>query len=109
MAAISKAPAVVAPTLLQPILSEARLVVKIFTQGTVNSVGANEKEKVQLECAAAMHVMQNKGWETVIDECPHRGGGGQGDVLHNNSEWTYATSGGTSFSAMCVGMADTVV
>ena len=86
--------AVVARTLLQPMLKVARLAAKTCTRATVNSKGANEKGKVRLECAAAVHLMRNKGWETLIDECVHKGGGWKGDVLQDNCGWTYAASGG---------------
>ena len=61
MAAIGNSPAVVARTLLQPTVNVARLVAKTCMRGTVNSKGANEKGKVRLECATAVHRMRNKG------------------------------------------------
>ena len=60
MAATGNLPAVVARTLLQTIISVARLAAKTCTRGTVNSEGANKKGK----CAAAVHLMRIKGWAT---------------------------------------------
>ena len=76
--ASGKSPAVVARTLLRPILYVARLAAKKCTQGTVDSEGANEKGKVRLECAAVVHLMRNKGWETLIEECVRKGRDGRG-------------------------------
>ena len=96
--ATGKLPAVVARTLLQPILNVARLVAKACTQGTVNTEGANEKGEIRLECA---HLMRNKGWETLIDECVHRGGIEGGRVA--GKIWVdVCRKWWTGFSAMCV-------
>ena len=64
-----KAPATVARTMLQPILDEARLAAKTCTRASLNNEKANSKGKVRMECAAAIHFMQNRGWEKVIDAC----------------------------------------
>ena len=61
VAATGKSPPVVARTLFQPILNVARLAAKTCTRGTVNFEGANKRGKVRLECAAAVHLMRNKG------------------------------------------------
>ena len=61
VAATGKSPAVVARTILQPILNVARIAAKLCTRGTVNSEGANEPGKIRLECAAAVHLMR-KCW-----------------------------------------------
>ena len=78
VAATGKSLAVVARTLLKPILNVARLAPKTCTRGTVNCEGANKKGKIRPECTAAVHLMRNKGWETLIDECVHEGGNGRG-------------------------------
>ena len=57
MVATGKSPAVVARTILQPILNVARIAAKTCTRGTVNSEGANKPGKIRLECAEAVHLM----------------------------------------------------
>ena len=74
VAATGKSLVVVAHTLLQRILNVARLAAKTCTRGIVNSEGANEKGKIRLECAAAVHFMRNKGWDTLIDKGGMEGG-----------------------------------
>ena len=64
-----KAAATVARTMLQPILDEARLAAKTCTHAILNNEKANNKGKVRMECAAAVHFMRNKGWEKVIEAC----------------------------------------
>ena len=71
---IGKLPAVVARTLLQPIPNVARLAAKICMRWTANSEGAIEMGKGRLESAAAVHLMHNKGWESLIDACVRKGG-----------------------------------
>ena len=73
MAAIGKSGAMVACTVLQPTLNIARLAAKTWTQGTISTEMASEKGRIRLECPAAVHLIRNKGWETRIDECVHRG------------------------------------
>ena len=101
MAATGKSPAVVARTLLQPILNVARLAAKTCTRGTINFEGAKFKGEILLECAAAVHLMRNKGWETLIDECVHKGGMEGGRVARQL--WVdVCRKWWTNFSAMCV-------
>ena len=64
-----KAPATVARTMLQPILDAARLAARTCTRASLNNDKANSKEKVRMECVAAIHFMRNKGWEKVMDAC----------------------------------------
>ena len=65
----SKAPATVAHNMLQTNFDEARLAAKTCTLASVNNEKANSKGKVMMECAAAIHLMRNKGWEKVLDAC----------------------------------------
>ena len=63
--------------------------------------GANEKGKTRLECAATVHFMQSKGWETLLDECVHKGGMEGGCVV--GLLWVdICRKWWTSFSAICV-------
>ena len=84
VAATGKSLALMARTLVQPTLKVARLVVKTYMRGNVSCEGANEKGKVRFECATAVHLVRNKGPETLIDECVHKGGM-EAVVLHDNS------------------------
>ena len=74
MIATDQSLVVVAHTLLQTILNVARLAAKTCPQGTVTTEGCKEKGKILLECAAELHLMRSKGWESVIDECVHQCG-----------------------------------
>ena len=62
-----KATATVARTMLQPILDEAPLAANTCSHASSNNEKANNKGKVRMECAAAIHFMRNRGWEKVID------------------------------------------
>ena len=60
-----------------------------------------KKGEVRLECAAALHLMRNKRWETPIDECVHKGGMEEGRVARQL--WVdVCRKWWTNFSAMCV-------
>ena len=58
-----KAPATMARTMLQPVLDEARPVARTCTRASLNNDKANNKGKVRMECAAAIHFMQNREWK----------------------------------------------
>ena len=62
---------------LQEILNVAGLAAKSCGQGTVTTEGANQKGKILLECAAVVHLMHNKGWKILLDQCVHGGGCGR--------------------------------
>ena len=102
VAASAKSPAVVAHTPLQPILNVARLASKTCTQGTAKSEGANEQGKILLECVAAMHLISHKGWETLIDEGVHMGGGVEGGCVAGQLWVDVSRKWWTNFSATCV-------
>ena len=62
-----KAPATVARTMLQPVLDEARLAARTCTRASLNNDKAGSKGRVRMGCAAAIHFMQNRGWEKILD------------------------------------------
>ena len=62
-----KAPAIVARTMLQLVLDEARLAARTCTCASLNNDKANSKGKVRMECAAAIHFILNRGWEKMMD------------------------------------------
>ena len=55
-----KAPATVARTMLQLVLDEAWLAARTCTRASLNNDKANSKEKVRMECAAAIHFMRTR-------------------------------------------------
>ena len=101
VAATCKSRAVVARTLLQPILNVTRPAAKTCTRGIVHSKGANENGKFRLECAVPLHLMRNKGWETLVDECVHKGGVKGGRVA-GQLRVDVCVKWWTLFSAICV-------
>ena len=64
-----KAPAIVARTMLPPVLDEARLAARTCTRASLNNDKSNSKVKVRMECAPAIHILRNRGWEKVLDAC----------------------------------------
>ena len=61
------APTIVACTMLQPILDQARVVAKTCMRASLSNEKAKSKRKVRMEFVAAIHFMRNRGWEKVID------------------------------------------
>ena len=64
---MGKAPATLARTMLQPVVDEARLAARTCTRASLNNDKANSKGKVRMECAAAIHFVRNRGWDTIIN------------------------------------------
>ena len=79
-----KAPASVARTMLQPVLDEAPLAAQTCSRASLNNDKANSKGKVRMGCAAAIHFMQNRGWEKVMDACLQHPGLRQHQVWWEN-------------------------
>ena len=67
-----KALATLARSMLQPVLDEARLAARTCTRASLNNDKANNKWKVRMECAGAIHFMRNRGWEKIIHACLQR-------------------------------------
>ena len=55
-----KAPAIVAHTMLQPVLDEATLAARTCTRASLNNEKANNKGKVRMEYDAAIHFMRSR-------------------------------------------------
>ena len=96
-----KAPATVARTMLQPVLDEARLAARTCTRASLNNDKANIKGKVRMECAAALHVMRNRGWEKIIDACPQQPSVRQHQV-GGKSRASVCKTRWENFASMCV-------
>ena len=96
-----KAPATVAPTMLQLIVDEAQLAARLCTGASLNNAKANIKGKVRMSCAAAIHFMQNGEWENVMDACQQHPSVRQHQVARKSWESVRKTWWG-NFASMCV-------